>query len=73
MLLDAIAASGGQPPPRRRGDHDRAASRTASSATSPIDASGDTTLNQMRMYRIRDGRLRFETVVTPAPELLASG
>jgi hypothetical protein len=36
-----------------------------------IDRNGDTTLNQMGMYRIRAGRIRFETVITPAAELLA--
>ena len=38
-----------------------------------IDENGDTTLNQMGMYRIRDGRIRFETVITPDADLLASG
>jgi hypothetical protein len=36
-----------------------------------IDRNGDTTLNQMGMYRIRNGRSHFEKVITPAPELLA--
>jgi branched-chain amino acid transport system substrate-binding protein len=72
MLLDAIAASGG--------DRGRVAEAVMASDVRnglvgdfSIDENGDTTLNQMGMYRIRDGRIRFETVITPAPELLASG
>ena len=36
-----------------------------------IDRYGDTTLNTIAVYRIEDGRLRFETAVTPPAELLA--
>jgi branched-chain amino acid transport system substrate-binding protein len=36
-----------------------------------IDRYGDTTLNTIAVYRIEDGRLRFETAITPPPELLA--
>jgi branched-chain amino acid transport system substrate-binding protein len=36
-----------------------------------IDRYGDTTLNTIAVYRIEDGRLRFETKITPPPELLA--
>ena len=70
MLLDAIARSGG--------DRSRV-TEAVMSADVPdglvgdfsIDRNGDTTLNAMGMYRIRAGRIRFETVVTPARELLA--
>jgi branched-chain amino acid transport system substrate-binding protein len=70
MLLDAIAMSGG--------DRSRVAEAVMSSDVRggllgdfSIDRNGDTTLTQIAMYRIRQGRGRFETVVTPAPELLA--
>ncbi|MGH2824748.1 MAG: hypothetical protein ACRDLY_17365, partial [Thermoleophilaceae bacterium] len=36
-----------------------------------IDAYGDTTLNTIGVYRIEDGRLRFETAITPPADLLA--
>jgi branched-chain amino acid transport system substrate-binding protein len=36
-----------------------------------IDRYGDTTLNTIAVYRIEDGRLRFQTAITPPPELLA--
>jgi hypothetical protein len=36
-----------------------------------IDRYGDTTLNTIAVYRIEDGDLRFETAITPPPELLA--
>jgi branched-chain amino acid transport system substrate-binding protein len=36
-----------------------------------IDRYGDTTLNRIAVYRIEDGRLRFQTVITPPAELLA--
>ena len=70
MLLDAIARSGG--------DRARVAEAVMTAKVSgglvgdfSIDRNGDTTLNQMGMYRIRAGRIRFETAITPAPELLA--
>ena len=70
MLLDAIARSGG--------DRARVAEAVMTAKVSgglvgdfSIDRNGDTTLNRMGMYRIRAGRLRFETAITPAPELLA--
>ena len=70
MLLDAIARSGG--------DRSRVAEGVMTAEVSgglvgdfSIDRNGDTTLNQMGMYRIRAGRIRFETVITPVPELLA--
>ncbi len=31
-----------------------------------IDRYGDTTLNTVAVYRIEDGKLRFETAITPA-------
>jgi branched-chain amino acid transport system substrate-binding protein len=70
MLLDAIARSGG--------DRARVAEAVMTAKVSgglvgdfSIDRNGDTTLNQMGMYRIRAGRIHFETAITPAPELLA--
>jgi branched-chain amino acid transport system substrate-binding protein len=36
-----------------------------------IDRYGDTTLNTIAVYRIEDGRLRFQTTITPPAELLA--
>jgi hypothetical protein len=36
-----------------------------------IDRYGDTTLNTIAVYRIDDGRLRFQTAITPPAELLA--
>jgi branched-chain amino acid transport system substrate-binding protein len=36
-----------------------------------IDRYGDTTLNTIAVYRIEGGDLRFETAITPPPELLA--
>jgi branched-chain amino acid transport system substrate-binding protein len=36
-----------------------------------IDRHGDTTLTTMGVYRIVDGRLRFQTAITPPAELLA--
>lgn len=36
-----------------------------------IDSYGDTTLNTIAVYRIEDGRLRFQTAITPPAELLA--
>jgi branched-chain amino acid transport system substrate-binding protein len=70
MLLDAIARSGGS---RAR------VAEAVMTAEVPngligdfaIDRNGDTTLTAMGIYRIRRGRIRFETVITPAPELLA--
>jgi branched-chain amino acid transport system substrate-binding protein len=36
-----------------------------------IDRYGDTTLNTIAVYQIEDGRLRFQTAITPPAELLA--
>jgi branched-chain amino acid transport system substrate-binding protein len=72
VLLDAIARSGGDR--RRVAESIMAADvRKGLLGDFSIDENGDTTLNQMGMYRIRDGRIRFETVITPAADLLASG
>ena len=72
MMLDAIATSGGS---RRRVAEAIMTAKVPNGLVGDftVQESGDTTLNQMGMYRIRDGRLHFEMVVTPAPELLASG
>lgn len=70
MLLDAIARYGG--------DRSRVSEAVMTTEVRKgligdfsIDRNGDTTLNQMGMYRIREGRSHFETVIRPAPELLA--
>ena len=36
-----------------------------------MDRYGDTSLNTIAVYRIEDGRLRFQTAITPPAELLA--
>jgi branched-chain amino acid transport system substrate-binding protein len=36
-----------------------------------LDRYGDTTLNTIAVYQIEDGRLRFQTAITPPSELLA--
>ena len=38
-----------------------------------IDRNGDTTLTTMGIYRIKDGRLVFETAITPSADLLDRG
>lgn len=69
MLLDAIAASGGS---RERVTEAVMHARVEGGLVGDfaIDANGDTTLNKMGIYRIRDGKLRFEAAVTPAADLL---
>lgn len=70
ILLDAIAASGG----RRAAVAEhvmRARVKGGLLGDFAIDRHGDTTLNTIAIYRIRDGQLRFETAINPAPELLA--
>jgi branched-chain amino acid transport system substrate-binding protein len=69
MLLDAIARSGGS---RARVAENVMESRVQGGLIGDfaIDRNGDTTLNTMGIYRIRRGRLKFETAITPAPELL---
>jgi branched-chain amino acid transport system substrate-binding protein len=69
MLLDAIAQSGGS---RARVSALVAKTRVRGGLIGDfmIDANGDTTLNQIAIYRIERGRLRFETTITPAREHL---
>jgi branched-chain amino acid transport system substrate-binding protein len=69
LLLDAIARSGGS---RARVSANLMRSRVEGGLIGDfaIDRNGDTTLNTMGIYRIRGGRLRFETTRIPAPELL---
>ena len=69
MLLDAIAKSGGS---RARAAETLATARVTDGLIGDfaIDRNGDTTLNTMAMYRIRTGRLKFETAITPASDLL---
>jgi branched-chain amino acid transport system substrate-binding protein len=69
MLLDAIARSGGS---RRQVAENLMQSRVQDGLVGDfaIDPNGDTTLNTMGIYRIRRGRLSFETAITPATELL---
>lgn len=72
MLLDAIARSGGS---RARVTENVLRSRIRGGLIGDfaIDRNGDTTLNRMGIYVIRRGQLRFETAITPAPELLGRG
>jgi branched-chain amino acid transport system substrate-binding protein len=69
MLLDAIARSGGS---RERVAENLMRSRVRDGLLGDfaIDRNGDTTLNTIAIYRIHGGRLRFETAITPAAELL---
>jgi len=69
MLLDAIAASGGH---RDRVTENLMHSRVEDGLVGDfeIDATGDTTLSTMGIYRIEHGSLRFETAISPARELL---
>jgi branched-chain amino acid transport system substrate-binding protein len=71
MLLDAIARSGGS---RARVTENLLRSRIRHGLIGDfaIDQNGDTTLTTVGMYVIRDGRLAFETAITPAPELLGA-
>jgi branched-chain amino acid transport system substrate-binding protein len=70
MLLDAIADSQGSRA-RAAGALMHAQIPDGLIGDFAVDPSGDTTLATMGVYRIQDGRLRFEAAVTPAPELLA--
>jgi hypothetical protein len=36
-----------------------------------VDRYGDTTLRTMAVYGVEDGRLRFQTAITPPADLLA--
>jgi branched-chain amino acid transport system substrate-binding protein len=69
LLLDAIAQSDGS---RARVAEYLMQSRVDDGLIGDfaIDPNGDTTLNTMGIYRIRRGKLAFETAITPAPELL---
>jgi branched-chain amino acid transport system substrate-binding protein len=69
ILLDAIATSGGS---RARVTKAvmRARVKGGLIGDFAIDANGDTTLNEMGIYRIVDGKLRFEGAVTPPSDLL---
>jgi branched-chain amino acid transport system substrate-binding protein len=70
MMLDAIADSGGS----RAEVLERlfeARVEDGYIGDFEIDRYGDTTLNTIAVYRIEDGRLRFETAITPPAELLA--
>jgi branched-chain amino acid transport system substrate-binding protein len=72
MLLDAIAQSGGS---RSRVSELVMTARVRGGLIGDfvIDANGDTTLNQMAIYRIERGRLRFEIAITPGQEHLGRG
>jgi ABC-type branched-subunit amino acid transport system substrate-binding protein len=72
ILLDAIARSGGS---RERVTEAVMSARVEGGLIGDfaIDANGDTTLNEMGIYRIDDGTLRFEGAVTPPADLLGRG
>jgi branched-chain amino acid transport system substrate-binding protein len=70
MLLDAIAVAGGD----RAGVTKRlfrTRVRHGLLGDFAIDRDGDTTLMSVGIYRIHNGRLRFETAITPDHALLA--
>ena len=72
ILLDAIARSGGS-----RARVAEAVMRTKVRGglvgDFAFDHNGDTTLTTEGIYRIKGGRLVFETAITPSPELLGHG
>jgi branched-chain amino acid transport system substrate-binding protein len=70
MMLDAIADSGGS---RAEVLKRLSEARVEGGYIGDfeLDRYGDTTLNTIAVYRIEDGRLRFQTAITPAAELLA--
>jgi branched-chain amino acid transport system substrate-binding protein len=70
MMLDAIADSEGS---RARVLENLLDARVEDGYVGDfeIDRYGDTTLNTIGVYRIEDGRLSFETKITPPAELLA--
>jgi branched-chain amino acid transport system substrate-binding protein len=70
MILDAIADSGGT---RAQVNQNLLAARVDDGYIGDfeIDRNGDTTLNTIGVYQIVDGRLRFQTAISPAAELLA--
>ena len=69
MMLDAIAGSGGS---RTRVTDAVMSARVEGGLIGDfaIDANGDTTLNEMGIYRMVDGELQFEGPVTPPADLL---
>jgi hypothetical protein len=70
MMLDAIADSGG----RRAEVLERLSEARVEDGyigDFELDRYGDTTLNTIAVYRIEDGRLRFQTAITPPARLLA--
>lgn len=72
MMLDAIAASDGSR--RQVLDHlFRTPVDDSYVGSFRIDRYGDTTRTTMGVYRVKDGRLRFETAITPPSDLLARG
>jgi hypothetical protein len=70
MILDAVEHSGGS---RSGVTRTLLAARIKQGYLGDfeIDRYGNTTLNKLAVYRIEDGRLRFETGITPPAELLA--
>jgi hypothetical protein len=70
MILDAVEHSGGS---RSGVTRNLLAARIEQGYLGDfeIDCYGDTTLNKLAIYRIEDGRLRFETAIRPPAELLA--
>ena len=70
MMLDAIAASDGSR--RQVLDHlFRTPVDDGYVGNFSIDRYGDTTLRTMGVYMVQDGRLRFQTAITPPADLLA--
>ena len=69
VMLDAIARSGGS---RARVTDAVMSTRVEGGLIGDfaIDANGDTTLNEMGIYRIAHGKLRFEGAVAPPADLL---
>ena len=70
MMLDAIAESGGS---REKVRELLFESPVEDSYVGDfeIDPYGDTTLSRVAVYRLEDGRLRFQTAITPPRRLLA--
>ena len=72
MMLDAVEASDGSR--RQVLDHlFRTPVDDSYVGSFRIDRYGDTTRTTMGVYRVKDGRLRFETAITPPSDLLARG
>jgi ABC-type branched-subunit amino acid transport system substrate-binding protein len=72
MLLDAIARSGAS---RSSVTEDLLHSHVRHGLLGDftVDHNGDSTLHTVGIYRIADGRLRFETAITPDMQLIAAG